>query len=236
MFFEAKNIVVHYDTVMALRGVSIDCEQGDIITLIGSNGAGKSTTLKAISGLKGITSGEIWMDGRKISGLPPQKIVALGVAQVPEGRRVFPYMRVGENLHMGAFLRKDKERIKRDLEGVFGLFPVMKQRWKQLAGSLSGGEQQMLAMARALMAKPRLLLLDEPSLGLSPVITRAIARTILQINKEGKVTIILVEQNARMALKLAKRGYVLETGTIALQDDSDKLVDNERVKELYLGG
>jgi branched-chain amino acid transport system ATP-binding protein len=236
MFFEAKNIVVHYDTVMALRGVSINSDQGDIVTLIGSNGAGKSTTLRAISGLIDITSGEIYLDGQKISGLPPQKIVAMGVAQVPEGRRIFPYMRVGENLYMGAFLRKDKKQIKLDLEGIFGLFPILKERFKQLAGNLSGGEQQMLATARALMAKPRLLLLDEPSLGLSPMLTKAIASTILEINKENQVTIILVEQNARMALKLAKRGYVIETGAIALEDDSDKLANNDRVVRLYLGG
>jgi len=236
VFFELKNIIVHYDRVMAVRGVSMRCEKGDIVTLIGSNGAGKTTTLRAISGLKEITSGEIWIEGHQISGYPPQKIDALGISQVPEGRRIFPYMTVGENLFMGAFIHKNKKEVLRVLETVFDIFPILHERYKQLGESLSGGEQQMLAISRALMNQPRLLLLDEPSLGLAPMMTRRISKAILEINAESGVTMILVEQNARMALKLAKRGYVLETGNVALADYSENLINNERVVQLYLGG
>ncbi len=236
MFFEIKDLIVHYKGIMALKGISMRAEQGEIITIIGANGAGKSTTLRAISGLKDITSGEIWFDGQKVSGLTPPKIVALGIAQTPEARHIFPYMTVGENLNMGAYLRKDKEGIKRDLENVFGHFSILRQRFKQEAGVMSGGEQQMLAIGRALMARPKLLLLDEPSLGLSPLMVKEIAKTIVEINEQEKVGIVLVEQNARMALKLAKRGYVMETGRMALEDDSKNLAHNDHVINLYLGG
>lgn len=235
MFFRVESITVYYETVTALRDVSMKSDQGEIVALIGSNGAGKTTTLRAISGLIKITSGEIWLDRQKISGLPPQKIVALGVVHVPEGRRVFPYMKVGENLYMGAFHRRDRKGIRKDLEMVLGLFPILKERFHQQAGKLSGGEQQMLAIGRGLMSRPRLLLLDEPSLGLSPMMTRSIANTIVEINGSNRVTIILVEQNARMALNLARRGYVIETGRIVLEDDSDKILNNDDVKRFYLG-
>jgi len=236
MFFEVKSITVHYETVTALKDVSMKSDQGEIVALIGSNGAGKTTTLRAISGLINVTSGEIWLDGKKISGLPPQKIVALGAAHVPEGRRIFPYMKVGENLYMGAFHRMDRKQIGIDLEGVLGLFPILKERFHQQAGNLSGGEQQMLAIGRGLMSRPRLLLLDEPSLGLSPMMTRSIAKTIVEINDIRRVAMILVEQNARMALKLARRGYVIETGKVALEGESDKILNNDDVRRLYLGG
>jgi len=236
MFFEARNVVVYYGNVMALNKVSINSDEGDIVTLIGSNGAGKSTALRAISGLKEITSGEIRLGEKILSGLPPQEIVSHGVAQVPEGRHVFPYMRVIENLRMGAYLRRDKKGIRQDIHKIYALFPILKSRSNQLGGSLSGGEQQMLAIGRALMAQPKLLLLDEPSLGLSPMMTAKIAETIVEINRKNNVTIILVEQNARMALKLAKRGYVIETGQIALEDRAENLQNNDHVISLYLGG
>jgi branched-chain amino acid transport system ATP-binding protein len=236
MFFEVKNIIVHYDRTIALRGISLHSLEGEIITLIGANGAGKSTTLRAISGLQALTAGEIWFERQKISGFPPHRIVSLGIAQVPEGRHVFPYMTVGENLHMGAYLRKRTPETQQDLDRVYSHFPRLKERSKQEAGKLSGGEQQMLTMGRALMANPRLLLLDEPSLGLSPIMVREIAKAILEINEKRKVSIILVEQNARMALKLAQRGYVIETGKIAIEDEAQRLSQNEHVIRLYLGG
>ncbi len=236
MYFEARNIRVLYDRVIALRGVSIALEQGEIVTLIGANGAGKTTTLRAITGLTKISSGEIWFNGRRIDGLPPQKIVALGISMVPEGRHIFPYMNVKDNLLMGAYLRKDKKGIMEDLEKIYARFPRLKERLRQQAGSLSGGEQQMLAISRALMARPRLLLLDEPSLGLAPMMVREIARAILAINKEENVSVILVEQNSRMALKISSKGYVLENGQIALEDASRNLIYNDHVRRLYLGG
>ncbi len=210
-------------------------KEGDIVTLIGSNGAGKSTTLRAISGLKRPTTGEIWFDGKRIDGVAPERINKAGIAQVPEGRRVFPYMTVMENLEMGAFLRRDADRMNMDLEGVFKHFPILKERRKQSAGTLSGGEQQMLAIGRALMSKPRLLLMDEPSLGLSPLLCLEIARIIRDIHEEGR-TIVLVEQNARLALNLAQKGYVLETGRIVLEGEALDLRENEQVKKAYLGG
>jgi branched-chain amino acid transport system ATP-binding protein len=236
MFFEVKNIIVHYDRTIALRGISLHSLEGEIITLIGANGAGKSTTLRAISGLQALSTGEIWFERQKISGFPPHRIVSLGIAQVPEGRHVFPFMTVGENLHMGAYLRKRTSETQQDLDRVYSHFPRLKERSKQEAGKLSGGEQQMLTMGRALMANPRLLLLDEPSLGLSPIMVREIAKAILEINEKRKVSIILVEQNARMALKLAQRGYVIETGKIAIEDEAQMLSQNEHVIRLYLGG
>ncbi|MBI5967256.1 MAG: ABC transporter ATP-binding protein [Deltaproteobacteria bacterium] len=234
-WFRAQSLRVFYERVEALKGISIEVESGAIVALIGANGAGKSTTLRAISGLIGVASGEIFFEGRRIDGLSPQEIVRTGIAHVPEGRRVFPYMTVKENLMMGAFRRKDREGIQGDLEGVFEHFPVLKERRSQSAGSLSGGEQQMLAIGRALMSKPRLLLLDEPSLGLAPLMVREVGRVISDINQR-KVGIILVEQNAQMALRLAHKGYVLETGSIALQGKASELIDNEHVRKAYLGG
>lgn len=235
MLLNVKDVSVYYHKVAAVKDISMGVEEGGIITLIGANGAGKTTTLRAICGLKHPTAGEIWFEGRRIDKLPPEKINEAGVAMVPEGRRVFPQMTVMENLSMGAFLRKDKAGIDKDMEGVFGHFPVLKERQKQMAGTLSGGEQQMLAMARALMSHPKLLLLDEPSLGLSPILVMEIAKIIKDIHEEGR-TILLVEQNARLALSLADRGYVLETGKIVIQDEAKELLKNEQVKKAYLGG
>ncbi len=235
MLLEIKDVSVYYHKVAAVKDISMGVEEGGIITLIGANGAGKTTTLRAICGLKHPTAGEIWFEDRRIDKLPPEKINEAGVAMVPEGRRVFPQMTVMENLSMGAFLRKDKAGIDKDMEGVFGHFPVLKERQKQMAGTLSGGEQQMLAMARALMSHPKLLLLDEPSLGLSPILVMEIAKIIKDIHEEGR-TILLVEQNARLALSLADRGYVLETGKIVIQDEAKELLKNEQVKKAYLGG
>jgi len=234
-WFRVQNLRVFYERVEALKGISIDVESGAIATLIGANGAGKSTTLRAISGLVGVSSGEIYFQGKKMDGLSPQQIVRAGIAHVPEGRRVFPYMSVKENLMLGAFRRKDKEGIRGDLEGVFEHFPILKERRSQSAGSLSGGEQQMLAIGRAMMSKPQLLLLDEPSLGLAPLMVKEVGRIIVDINQR-KVGIILVEQNAQMALRLAKKGYVLETGSIALQGEASELIGNEHVRKAYLGG
>jgi len=235
-YFEVRNIEVFYDRVMALKGVSLTLEQGEIVTLIGANGAGKTTTLRAITGLTKISSGEIWFNGQRIDGLPPEKIVALGISMVPEGRHVYPYMTVKDNLLMGAYLRRDKKGIADDLERIYTRFPRLRERRRQLGGSLSGGEQQMVAISRALMARPKLLLLDEPSLGLAPMMVREIARAILAINKEEKVSVILVEQNSRMALKISSRGYVLENGRVALEDASKNLINNDHVRRLYLGG
>lgn len=234
MLLNIKDVSVHYHKVAAVKNISIEVEEGEIVTLIGANGAGKSTTLRAISGLKHPTTGEIWFDGQRIDRLAPEKINKIGIAQVPEGRRVFPEMTVLENLEMGAFLRKDAAAMRRDLEGVFGHFPVLRERRKQSAGTLSGGEQQMLAMGRALMSSPKLLLMDEPSLGLSPILCQEIAKIIKDVHKEGR-TIVLVEQNARLALALAQKGYVLETGRIVLEGDAEDLRENEEVKKTYLG-
>ena len=234
-WFRVHNLKVFFERVEALKGISLKMESGAIITLIGANGAGKSTTLRAISGLIGISGGEIFFQEKKIHGLSPQEIVRLGIAHVPEGRRVFPYMTVKENLKMGAFRRKDKQGIRGDLEGVFEHFPVLRDRRGQSAGSLSGGEQQMLAIGRALMSQPSLLLLDEPSLGLAPLMVKEVGRIIVEINRR-RVGIILVEQNAQMALRLAYRGYVLETGSIALEGQATELIDNEHVRKAYLGG
>jgi branched-chain amino acid transport system ATP-binding protein len=231
-----KDITVHYYKVPAVRNISITVEDGEIVALIGSNGAGKTTTLRAISGLKHHTTGEIHFKGQRIDKLPPHKINALGIAMVPEGRRVFPQMTVLENLLMGAFLRKDKDEIQKNLEGVvFRHFPRLKERKNQSAGTLSGGEQQMLAMGRALMSAPKLLLMDEPSLGLSPIMCMEIGKIINDIHTEGK-TVILVEQNARLALALAQHAYVIETGDIALSGPTEELRNNDNVKKAYLGG
>ena len=235
MLLNIKDVTVYYHKVAAIRDVCMEVEEGSIVTLIGSNGAGKTTTLRAISGLKHPTAGEIWFAGQRIDRLAPEKINKLGIAQVPEGRRVFPQMTVMENLYMGAFLRGDKDGINRDLEEVFRHFPVLKKRQRQHAGTLSGGEQQMLAMGRGLMSNPKLLLLDEPSLGLSPILVMEIAKIIKDISQGGK-TIVLVEQNARLALSLARKAYVLETGNIVLKGDAKDLRENEQVKKAYLGG
>ena len=234
-WFRIDNLRVFYGRVEALKGISLAVEQGAIVTLIGANGAGKSTPLRAISGLTHPASGGILYQGRKMEGLSPQEIVRAGIAHVPEGRRVFPFMTVKENLNMGAFRRKGKDAIRKDLEGIWEHFPILLERRNQPAGSLSGGEQQMLAIGRALMSRPTLLLLDEPSLGLAPLMVREVGRIIGEINQR-QVGIILVEQNAHMALRIAHQGYVLETGTIALHGPASDLIDNEHVKKAYLGG
>jgi branched-chain amino acid transport system ATP-binding protein len=234
LILEMKDARVTYGKAEVLRGVSIEAEEGEIVTLIGSNGAGKTTTLRAICGLKALHSGEIWFRDRKINGMLPHDIVKMGIAHVPEGRRVFSTMTVRENLELGAYLRKDKQKMAEDLENIYRSFAVLKERQKQTAGSLSGGEQQMLAIGRALMAGPSLLLLDEPSLGLSPLLVREVARIIRNINRGG-MSIILIEQNARMAFKLAQRAYILEVGNIILQGDARDLANDERVKKAYLG-
>ena len=235
MLLDVKDISVYYHKVAALRNVTIEVDEGTIVTLIGSNGAGKSTSLRAISGLNHPATGEIWFSDRRIDRFPPERINQIGIAQVPEGRRIFPYMSVLENLEMGAFLRRDRMKLSADLDGVYAHFPILKARQKQFGGTLSGGEQQMLAMGRALMSNPKLLLMDEPSLGLSPIMCLEIAKIVRDIHQEGR-TIVLVEQNARLALNLAQKGYVLETGRIVLAGDAKDLQENEEVKKSYLGG
>ncbi len=235
MLLNLKDITVCYHKVSAIRNITMEVDEGSIVTLIGANGAGKSTTLRAISGLNHPTTGEIWFQDKRIDKLPPEKINKAGIAQVPEGRRVFPQMTVKENLMMGAFLRNDTAGIERDMKMVFHHFPVLKERQKQAGGTLSGGEQQMLAMGRALMSNPKLILMDEPSLGLSPIMCQEIAKIIKDIHAEGR-TIVLVEQNARLALALAEKGYVLETGDIVLEGPAKDLRENAEVKKAYLGG
>jgi branched-chain amino acid transport system ATP-binding protein len=229
------NIQTFYGNIQALKGISIDVAEGEIITLIGANGAGKTTTLMSISGIVPPRFGEILFMGQPIHGLSPDQIVPLGISQSPEGRRIFPFLTVSENLDMGAFLRNDKEKIKKDIEYIFDLFPILAERRNQAGGTLSGGEQQMLAISRALMARPRLLLLDEPSLGLAPLIIRQIFEIIKKINEENNTTIFLVEQNANLALQVAHRGYVMENGLITLSDSAESLLSNEEVKKAYLG-
>jgi len=232
---ELKDVHAYYGNIHALTGVSLNVEPGEIVTLIGANGAGKSTTLKTISGLLRPRSGEIWFDGERIDGLRADAVVSLGICQSPEGRRVFPRMSVQENLEMGAFQRKKGPEVNADFDRVFALFPRLLERRTQLAGTLSGGEQQMLAIGRALMAHPKLLLLDEPSMGLAPILVEQIFKIIQDINAEG-TTVLLVEQNALMALGIARRGYILQTGEIVLTDDAAQLADNPDVKKAYLGG
>jgi branched-chain amino acid transport system ATP-binding protein len=231
---EIKNLSVFYDAVQALRGVSLQVPKGSIVSLIGANGAGKSTVLRAISGLKKPTTGDILFNSKSITALRPEELVRLGIVQSPEGRGVFPNLTIEENLDLGAFIRKDKEGIRKDLEMVYGLFPRLQERAKQLAGTLSGGEQQMLAIGRALMAKPQLLLLDEPSLGLAPQVIELIFDTIAEINRQG-ATILLVEQNAQLALEASDYAYVLETGNTILEGEASKVLNDPRVKEAYLG-
>ena len=230
---EIEEIHTNYGAIEALHGISLEVEAGEVVTMIGSNGAGKSTTLRSISGLAPISKGAIRFDGVDISRLPPSDIVGLGISQAPEGRRCFPRMTVRENLDMGAFLRRDSE-ISSDIDHVYELFPRLEERSRQAAGTMSGGEQQMLAIGRALMARPRLLLLDEPSMGIAPLLVERIYETIREISEEG-TTILLVEQNANYALKVAKRGYVVETGRITLADDSAALSSNPEVQKAYLG-
>lgn len=229
------NIDVYYGAIHALKGISLTVNKGEIVTLIGANGAGKSTTLRTISGLLKPKNGKISFEGKEIAGVKAHEIVKLGISQVPEGRRIFTEMTVMENLDMGAFTRKDKDGIKEDLAQVFKRFPRLEERRDQLAGTLSGGEQQMLAMGRALMSRPKLLLLDEPSMGLAPLLIKEIFHIIEDINKTG-TTVLLVEQNANMALSIANRAYVLETGRITLAGDAKKLAASEEVRKAYLGG
>ena len=232
---EVNDVHAYYGNIHALKGISLTVEEGEIVTLIGANGAGKSTTLNVICGLLHPQSGTIRLEGQEIHGLPPHEVVGRGVSQAPEGRRIFGRLTVQENLEMGAFLRSDSEGIQRDMRRVFDLFPRLEERRKQLGGTLSGGEQQMLAIGRALMAHPRLLLLDEPSMGLAPLLVEDIFRVIRQLNEEG-TTILLVEQNALMALSVAKWGYVLETGEVVLAGMAFELQENPQVQEAYLGG
>ena len=230
---EVEDIHTYYGNIEALKGISLTVEEGEVVTLIGSNGAGKSTTLRSISGLTAPREGSIRFEGKEIGETPPQEVVRLGISQSPEGRHCFQRMTVRENLELGAFLRRDA-RITDDLDRVFDLFPRLKERESQKAGTMSGGEQQMLAMGRALMAEPKLLLLDEPSMGLAPVLVERIYETVEEINKQG-TTILLVEQNANFALGVSTRAYVLETGQVALTDRSDALRDNPEVQKAYLG-
>ena len=233
-FLKVDDIHTYYGNIQALKGISIDVEEGECVTLIGSNGAGKSTTLRSISGLTPPRTGSVLLDGQEISNLPPQEIVRLGICQSPEGRKTFQRMSVRENLELGAYLRRDHDAINSDLNRVFELFPRLKERESQKAGTMSGGEQQMLAIGRAVMGNPRVLLLDEPSMGIAPVLVERIYETIAEINHQG-TTILLVEQNANFALEVSKRGYVLETGTIAMTDASSSLRTNPEVQKAYLG-
>jgi branched-chain amino acid transport system ATP-binding protein len=234
MLLQVDDIHTFYGNIEALKGISLEVEEGEVVTLIGSNGAGKSTTLRSISGLTPPRTGTITFDGNDISATPPQDIVQLGISQSPEGRHCFQRMSVRENLELGAYLRRDRREINEDLETVFTLFPRLQEREKQKAGTMSGGEQQMLAIGRAMMARPKLLLLDEPSMGLAPILVERIYETVAEINRQG-TTILLVEQNANFALEYSSRGYVLETGTIALADKSAALRENPDVQKAYLG-
>jgi branched-chain amino acid transport system ATP-binding protein len=231
---ELQDVHSYYGNIHALKGISLTVEQGEIVTLIGANGAGKSTTIRTISGLMSPRHGEVWLEGQRIDGVPAHKLAGMGVGQAPEGRWIFPLLTVLENLQMGAFVRTDKAGIQEDFEHVFTLFPRLEERLNQKGGTLSGGEQQMLAIGRALMGHPRLLMLDEPSMGLAPVLVDAIFETIQRINQEG-TTILLVEQNALMALEVANRGYVLQTGEIVLGGTAKELAANEMVRKAYLG-
>ena len=231
---KVDNINLYYGVIQALKDISLEVKQGEIVTLIGANGAGKTSTLRAISGLEPLKSGTVTFKGSSLNKVPANKIVSLGLSHVPEGRRVFPQLSVLENLELGAYLRKDKAGIKEDMEMVFSKFPRLKEREKQQAGTLSGGEQQMLAIGRALMNRPEMLILDEPSMGLAPLVVKDIFDTIVEINKSG-TTVLLVEQNANMALAIAHRAYVLETGKIVKSGDAKELLNDESIKSAYLG-
>lgn len=232
---ELKDVHTSYGNIDALKGVSLKVHPGEIVTIIGANGAGKSTTLMSICGVVPLKAGEIFYDGKAIHGRPADTLPSLGLCQVPEGRRIFPRLTVEDNLEMGAFFRKDKNAVETDMAHVFELFPVLRDRRKQLGGTLSGGEQQMLAIGRAMMSRPKMLLLDEPSLGLAPLIVQRIFDIISDINKQDGTTILLVEQNANIALQVAQRGYVLETGAIVMEDQADKLLNNSKIRKAYLG-
>ena len=236
ILLEIKNLTVSYGAISALHGITLSVQSGSIVTLIGSNGAGKTTTLKTVSGLLKPKSGEINYEGKNIAGLPPHEIVARGLSHVPEGRMIFANLTVLENLQMGAYLVRDNKIVRRELEFVFATFPRLKEREQQIAGTLSGGEQQMLAIGRALMSQPKFLMLDEPSLGLAPLLVKSIFEKIVEINRERGLTILLVEQNANRALEISSFGFVLETGKITLQGDSVALRQNPQVKSAYLGG
>jgi len=231
---ELRNLRAGYGPIEALKGISLEVRRGEIVTVIGANGAGKSTMLMCISGINRAQSGSVRFDGRDITNLPPHQIVRLGICQAPEGRKIFPRLSVLENLHMGAFARKHAERLDEEIEKCFSLFPILRERKTQSGGTLSGGEQQMLAVARALMGDPKLLLLDEPSLGLAPMVVLKIFEVIRELNQRG-ISILLIEQNARLALKLAHRGYVMETGNISLSGEASMLLENPGVKAAYLG-
>jgi len=233
-FLEVDNIATYYGNIQALKGISLTVEEGECVTLIGSNGAGKSTTLRSISGLTPPRTGTIKLGGEEIQNLPPQEIVGLGICQSPEGRKCFQRMTVRENLELGAYLRRDSQGIESDLKRIFELFPRLDERQSQKAGTMSGGEQQMLAIGRAMMGNPQILLLDEPSMGISPILTERIYETIAEINQQG-MTILLVEQNANFALEVSQRAYVLETGKVAMSDDSASLRTNPEVQKAYLG-
>ncbi len=232
---DIKNLNVHYGVIHALKDISLTVNKGEIVTLIGANGAGKTTTMRTISGLKKATTGQIFLEGKDITDVSAPKRVEMNLCQVPEGRRIFPAMSIVENLEMGAFLRKNKSEIKKDMEHVYELFPILGNRKKQTAGTLSGGEQQMLAMGRALMSRPKILLLDEPSMGLAPLLVKEIFDIIKNINAEG-TTILLVEQNAKMALSIAHRAYVIETGSIVMSGTGEELANSNEIKKAYLGG
>ena len=230
-----EGLKVNYGMIEAVKGIDFEVHDSEIVALIGANGAGKTTTMHTISGLLKASAGSISLDGKEVSKLPAHKIVELGIVQCPEGRRIFAQQTIDENLSLGAYVRKDKKEIEADMEKVFELFPILKERRKQPAGTLSGGEQQMLAMARALMAKPKIMLLDEPSMGLSPLLVKEIFYIIKDINRQG-VTVLLVEQNAKMALGIANRAYVLESGKISLSGTGEELLNSDSVKKAYLGG
>ena len=229
-----KGLQVNYGGIQAVKGVDMEVRQGELVTLIGANGAGKTTTMKAITGLKPYSAGDIEYDGKSIKGIPSHELLKRGLAMVPEGRGIFARMSIIENMQMGAYLRNDNEQIKKDVDRMFGFFPRLKERATQLAGTLSGGEQQMLAMSRAILSKPKLLLLDEPSMGLSPIMVEKIFEVVREISKEG-ITVLLVEQNARLALQAADRGYVMDSGTVTMEGDAKQMLDDPKVRAAYLG-
>ncbi|MBN3771090.1 MULTISPECIES: ABC transporter ATP-binding protein [Burkholderia] len=229
-----KGLQVNYGGIQAVKGVDMEVRQGELVTLIGANGAGKTTTMKAITGLKAYSAGDIEYDGKSIKGTPTHELLKRGLAMVPEGRGIFARMSIIENMQMGAYLRNDTEQIKKDVDRMFGFFPRLKERATQLAGTLSGGEQQMLAMSRAILSKPKLLLLDEPSMGLSPIMVEKIFEVVREISKEG-ITVLLVEQNARLALQAADRGYVMDSGTVTMEGEAKQMLDDPKVRAAYLG-
>ena len=235
MLLEIKDLIVNYGKAKALDGISLSVDEGEVVSIIGANGAGKTTILRTISGLKKPTSGEVWFQDKRIDGMPAHQIIKMGIVHVPAGRMLFAPMTVLDNLKIGAYVRKDKQNIKRDIDAMYEHFPILRERGAQLAGSLSGGEQQMLAIACALMARPKLLLMDEPSTGLSPLLVAELGNIIKDVHQSG-VSIILVEQNTRLAFKLAKRGYILEVGSVVLEGSTEELANSELVKKAYLGG